>query len=59
MWREHNWQTSGKKTSEMAQLSGRFLFHILKNMAQIKKLILKRQWHSQLEHVTAARKCPG
>ena len=33
MWRERNWQTSGKKTSEMAHLSGRFCFHILKNMA--------------------------
>ena len=34
MWRERKWQTSGKKTSEMAHLSGRFCFHILKNMAQ-------------------------
>ena len=34
MWRERNWQISGKKTSEMAHLRGRFCFHILKNMAQ-------------------------
>ena len=38
LWRECKWQTSGqKKTSGMAYLSGRFCFHILKNMEQIYK----------------------
>ena len=35
--RERNWQTSGKKTSEMYHLRERFCFHILKNMAKINK----------------------
>ena len=34
---ERNWPTSGKKTSEMTHLSGRFCFHILKNMPQNNK----------------------
>ena len=38
MWRERNWQTSGKKTPEMAHLRGRFCIHILKNMAQNSKV---------------------
>ena len=35
-WRERNWQTSFKKTSEMDRLRKRFFFHIL-NMAQNNK----------------------
>ena len=36
VWRERNWQTSGKNTLEIADLRGRFCFHIL-NMAQNNK----------------------
>ena len=46
MWRERNWQTLGKKTSEMAHLRGRFCFLFLKNMAQNNNVVLKRgDWH--------------
>ena len=45
MWRERNWQTSGKKTSEVVHLSGTFCFDILKNMAQNKKALkFVRKW---------------
>ena len=46
-WRERNWQTLGKKESEMAHLSGRFCFHILKNMAQNNKQAIER-WDEDL-----------
>ena len=44
MWRELNWQTSGKKTSEMAHLSGRFCFHIRKNMVQNNNNVIQNQY---------------